>query len=117
MTQHTPDLTAPEVMQHALSTLQDHLPLHAEGYVCTTDDLLKAGLGGAVQRSTPEAVCADLVGTPDPQTIRGYLKCFAAAARFCPAPDEVRHCLRFPSLGQRPIPAGIVKLRRLLASL
>src|SRR5215510_10988399 len=73
MTQDTPDLTAPEVMQHALSTLQDHLPLHAEGYVCTTDDLLKVLLGVAVNRSTLEAVCADLVGTPDPQTIRGYL--------------------------------------------
>ena len=73
MTQDTPDLTAPEVMQHALSTLQDHLPLHAEGYVCTTDDLVKVLLGVAVNRSTLEAVCADLVGTPDPQTLRGYL--------------------------------------------
>jgi hypothetical protein len=73
MTQDTPDLTAPEVMQHALSTLQDHLPLHAQGYVCTTDDLVKVLLGVAVNRSTIEAVCADLVSTPDPQTIRGYL--------------------------------------------
>jgi putative transposase len=73
MTQDTPDLTAPEVMQHALSTLQEHLPLHAEGYVCTTNDLVKVLLGVAVNRSTLEAVCADLVGTPDPQTLRGYL--------------------------------------------
>jgi hypothetical protein len=73
MPDDTPDLTAPEVMQHALSTLQEHLPLHAEGYVCTTDDLVKVLLGVAVNRSTLEAVCADLVGTPDPQTIRGYL--------------------------------------------
>src|SRR5215510_7100573 len=73
MPDDTPDLTAPEVMQHALSTLQDHLPLHAEGYVCTTDDLVKVLLGVAVNRSTLEAVCADLVGTPDPQTLRGYL--------------------------------------------
>ena len=27
----------------------------------------------AVTRDPIEAVCADLVGTPDPQTIRGYL--------------------------------------------
>jgi hypothetical protein len=73
MTQDTPDLTAAEVMQHALSTLHEYLPLHAEGSVCTTDDLLKVLLGVAVNRSTIEAVCADLVGTPDPQTIRGYL--------------------------------------------
>jgi hypothetical protein len=73
MPNDTPDLMAPEVMQHALSTLQEHLPLHAQGYVCTTDDLLKVLLGVAVNRSTIETVCADLVGTPDAQTIRGYL--------------------------------------------
>jgi hypothetical protein len=73
MTQDTPELTAPEVLQHTMSTLHDHLPLHAEGYTCTTDDLLKVLLGVAVNRGTIESVCADLVGTPDPQTIRGYL--------------------------------------------
>jgi hypothetical protein len=35
--------------------------------------LLKVLLGGAVNRSTLEAVCADLVSTPNPQTLRGYL--------------------------------------------
>jgi len=69
----TPELTEPEVLQHALSTLHDHLPLHAEGYTCTTEDLFKVLLGVAVNRGTIEAVCADLVGTPNPQTIRGYL--------------------------------------------
>src|SRR5215469_15867095 len=69
----TPELTEPEVLQHALSTLHDHLPLHAEGYTCTTADLFKVLLGVAVNRGTIEAVCADLVGTPNPQTIRGYL--------------------------------------------
>ncbi len=69
----TPELTEPEVLQHASITLHDHLPLHAEGYACTTDDLLRVLLGVAVNRGTIEAVCADLVGRPDPQTIRGYL--------------------------------------------
>jgi hypothetical protein len=69
----TPELTEPEVLHHALSTLHDHLSLHAEGYTCTTDDLFKVLLGVAVNRATIESVCADLVGTPDPQTIRGYL--------------------------------------------
>src|SRR5207244_4842706 len=69
----TPELTEQEVLQHAFSTLSDHLPLHAEGYTCTTADLLKVLLGVAVNRGTIEAVCADLVGAPDPQTIRGYL--------------------------------------------
>lgn len=69
----TPELTEPEVLQHAYSTLQEHLPLHAEGYTCTTGDLLQVLLGVAVNRGTIESVCAELVGTPDPQTIRGYL--------------------------------------------
>jgi len=56
-----------------MSTLHDHLPLQAEGYTCTTEDLLRVLLGVAVNRGTIESVCADLVGTPDPQTIRGYL--------------------------------------------
>lgn len=30
-------------------------------------------LGVAATRGTMESVCADLVGTPDPRTIRGYL--------------------------------------------
>jgi len=69
----TPELTDQEVLQHAFSTLHDHLLLHAEGYTCTTKDLLTVLLGVAVNRGTSESVCADLVGTPDPQTIRGYL--------------------------------------------
>jgi hypothetical protein len=31
MPDDTPDLTAPEVMQQALSALHEHLPLHAAG--------------------------------------------------------------------------------------
>jgi hypothetical protein len=73
MPYHTPELTEPEVLQHAYDTLYEHLPLHAEGYTCTTADLLKVLLGVAVNRGTIESVCADLVGLPDPQTIRGYL--------------------------------------------
>ncbi len=73
MPYNTPELTDQEVLQHAFSTLHDHLPLYAQGYTCTTKDLLTVLLGVAVNRGTIESVCADLVGTPDPQTIRGYL--------------------------------------------
>jgi putative transposase len=48
------------------------LPLQAEGYKCTTEDLLNVLLGVAANRGTIESVCADLVGTPDPETIRTY---------------------------------------------
>jgi putative transposase len=49
------------------------VPLHAEGSVCTTDDLLNVLLGVAVTQGTIEAVCADLPGAPNPETIRRYL--------------------------------------------
>ena len=73
MPYHTPELSAPEVLPHAQEVLEEKLPLKAEGYQCTTDDLFKVLVGIAATRSTLEAVCADLVGTPDPQTIRGYV--------------------------------------------
>lgn len=67
-------LTDQKVLNHAQNLLEDHLPLKAEGYACTTDDLLKVLLGVATNTSTVEAVCADLVGSPDPETIRRYFK-------------------------------------------
>ena len=73
MRDHTPKLTDQDVLQHARTCLQAHLPLQADGYVCTTNDLLQVLLGVAVNRGTIEAICADLLGTPDPETIRRYL--------------------------------------------
>lgn len=73
MTDHTPNLTDRDVLHHARTHLRAHLPLHADGYVCTTDDLLQVLLGVAVNCGTIEAICADLLGTPDPETIRRYL--------------------------------------------
>jgi hypothetical protein len=72
MSYHTPELSAQEVLQHAQDLLEEKLPLKADGYKCTTDDLFKVLLGVAATKSTLEAVCANLVGTPDPHTIRGY---------------------------------------------
>ena len=73
MSNNTPKLTDQKVLQYAHSLLQEHLPLQAEGYACTADDLLNVLLGVATHRGTIESVCADLVGLPDPETIRGYL--------------------------------------------
>ena len=74
MTNDTPELTDQEVLQRAHTLLAEHLPLQADGYTCTTDDLLDVLLGVAANRGTIEAVCADWVGTPDAETIRGYFK-------------------------------------------
>src|SRR5918997_4091430 len=70
MPHDTPVLTDADVLAHTRARLRDHLPLHAAGSVCATDDLLNVLLGVAVNRGTIEAVCADLLGTPDPETIR-----------------------------------------------
>jgi len=72
MLYRTPELSAPEVLQHSQDLLEAHLSLNADGYKCTTDDLFKVLLGVAATKSTLEALCADLVGTPNPHTIRGY---------------------------------------------
>ena len=72
MTNDTLNLTDQKVLTYAQDCLREHLPLQAQGYKCTTDDLLKVLLGVAAQRGTLESVCADLVGTPDPETIRTY---------------------------------------------
>ena len=63
---HTPELSAPEVLQHTQELLEEKLPLKADGYKCTTDDLFKVLVGVAATRSTLDAVCVELVGTPDP---------------------------------------------------
>ena len=72
MTDDSLKLTERKVLDHARSSLQSHLPLSAEGYKCSTEDLLHALLGVAAQGSTLESVCADL-GIPHAETIRGYL--------------------------------------------
>jgi putative transposase len=72
MLDHTLELSAQEVLRHTPALLEEHLPLNAEGYRCTTDDLFKVLVGVAATKGTLEAVCADLVGTPAPHTIRGY---------------------------------------------
>jgi putative transposase len=66
-------LTDDQVLVHARALLREHLPLTAAGTCCTTDELLNALLGVAVNRSTLEAVCTDWSTAPDPETVRHYL--------------------------------------------
>ena len=66
-------LTDKTVLEEAQSMLEHHLDLQAEGYKCTTEDLLNVLLGVAADQGTIESVCADLVGAPNPETIRQYM--------------------------------------------
>lgn len=74
MPDNTLRLTDQKVSTYAHHCLATHLPLEAKGYACTTDDLLDILLGVAANQGTIESVCTDLLGTPDPETIRTYFK-------------------------------------------
>jgi hypothetical protein len=67
-------LTDVEVLAQTAQLLKEHLPLKADGYVCTTEDLINILLGAAANCGTVQALGNDLVGSPDPETIRGYLR-------------------------------------------
>jgi len=69
----TPKLTADQVLEHARHDLQAHLPLQAEGYKCTADDLLNILLAAAARQCTIESACAELGSGPGAETVRHYL--------------------------------------------
>jgi hypothetical protein len=69
-----PKLTDVDVLEQAAQLLQAHLPLEADGYVCTTEDLINILLGVAANCGTVQALGTDLVNSPDPETVRGYLR-------------------------------------------
>lgn len=73
MTDDTLKLTDREVLEYARDGLQEHLPLEAEGYQCTTTQLLDVLLGVAVGRDTIESVCTDWSDAVKAETLRGYL--------------------------------------------
>jgi len=71
---HTLKLTDVEVLEQTAQLLKEHLPLKADGYICTTEDLINILLGVAANCGTVQALGTDLIGSPDPETIRGYLR-------------------------------------------
>ena len=73
MKNHTPKLTDHDVLQHARTRLAQHLPLQADGYLCSTADLFNLLLGAAATRDSLESVCSDLIGAPNAATLRAYL--------------------------------------------
>ena len=72
MANDTLKLSDQKVLNEARAVLKDHLPLEADGYKCTSDNLYDALLGVAVNRGTLQSVCQDWLGIADPETIRGY---------------------------------------------
>lgn len=66
-------LTDRKVLEQSRMMLDNDLELKADGYKCSTKDLLNVLLGVASDQGTIESVCAELASTPDPQTIRNYI--------------------------------------------
>lgn len=73
MKDHTPTLTDYDILLYARTRLEQHLPLQADGYVCTTADLFHLLLGAAATRDSLESVCSDLTTAPNAATLRAYL--------------------------------------------
>ena len=66
-------LTDQQTLHATMTVAQRHIPLTANGYRCQTSDLWRLLLAAAARHTTLEAACADLTGTPDANTVRGYL--------------------------------------------
>jgi hypothetical protein len=66
-------LTDQQTLHDTMTVAQQHIPLTANGYRCQTGDLWRLLLAAAARRSSLEGTCADLLGAPDANTVRGYL--------------------------------------------
>jgi hypothetical protein len=69
----TPKLDSAEVLRRAQAVLEDHLPLEADGYCCTSQTLYQILIAAGVSKGTIESVCSQLALAPDGETVRGYL--------------------------------------------
>lgn len=73
MKHDTPKLTDKDVLIQSQQRLQQNLKLKADGYICTTEQLIHVLLGVAARQETLESVCAELQTTACAATIRGYV--------------------------------------------
>jgi hypothetical protein len=72
-TKATLELTDENTRQEAVGRLTTHLPLQVSGYECSVETVFDVLVKAAVSGQTIEAVCKDLDGMVDGETIRGYL--------------------------------------------
>lgn len=67
------ELKAKDIRHQTMKTLQNHLTIEANGYLCQTEMILDVVLKASAEGSSIEAVCADLEAVADSNTIRDYL--------------------------------------------
>lgn len=70
---YTPKLTDTAVMKGACDSLNEHVPLAADGYVCTGVDLWQIVLGASVKQTSIHGMCQSLADAPSGSAVRGYL--------------------------------------------
>jgi hypothetical protein len=70
---HQHELKANDVHAYTLETLQEHLKIKADGYICNTEMILNVLIKASAESSSLEAACADLEEIADSNTIREYL--------------------------------------------
>lgn len=88
------ELTDDKTLAYVCAGLQDHLGVAANGYKCTTEDLIQVLIAMASQRTTLEDACTLLPGTPDATTIRDYLNAQLTTGRLPELESQVNAALQ-----------------------
>jgi len=67
------ELKAEDVHHYAIKKMQEHIPVEAHGYCCTSEMIYDVLFKASAEGSSVEAACADLQGVADSNTVREYL--------------------------------------------
>ena len=70
----TPAVTAEEVLDLTIETLQEHLGFSIEGYKCHTLDVLRLLVAAAAERSSIESACSETETSPSGNRVREQLE-------------------------------------------
>ncbi len=87
-------LSETAVLATARSRIGQFLPLQAEGYACTTEQLVDVLLAVSANKETIEQVCADLQLKVGAETIRGYFNEQLKVENLCSLQEAVNLALQ-----------------------
>ena len=93
MSHSVSELSHLDVLRHAKQRLAQHLKLKAEGYRCSTDQLLHLLLGVAASRDTLESLTATLQQVPTAAAFRYHLNDLLQATSLSCWQDSLNACL------------------------
>lgn len=70
----TPEVTAEQVLDLTVKTLQKHLDLSIDGYVCHTLDVLRLLVAASAEQSSIEGACRETASSPSGNRVREQLE-------------------------------------------